>query len=709
LVENRYKLIANIKHKRYGGIIPAVTANDNVIFEIELYDDVLPYDLTGVTRCTLVTMKKNKSSVIREGTLSNGLIKFTLSGSETTESGRVEGTVQLYDATNKRVSSAPLAYEVIRDPSLQGGLPTDDKTLVIANESLLTDSIEKSEQAMARVDELITKAPQPSEVVDARGGEVTLGSRLNKLSTSLAEIAYNLDSFPRLAPETTDKGRVDRAIAQLPQGSTLLIPNGEFTVSGNLVVNRKINIKGQDKPVYDSVNDVMLSGTILKDCKILPQTSGVIIENLGLFSTSTDNGFEGSQGYCSNITIRNCVTRVRSHGYLFESYNGLNTDILIQDCLSYKSTHGFISKAMNVTFDNCRAYDHTGGYGFGSISDNIQGATKKGIANNNKHISCYAENCDRGFSFYCRDVFSLDNANAMEMKYLKMLNCTAKNCIYPLMLGDIVTSTTESRLTVSDAIIDNFTEIGTTSAYSIRLGYSINCTINNPVLSKLVDYSDKASRIVINESNSERKNPKNYNIQILEQNTNFPNIDCVSNKLTFKTNNTNTVTVKGLMKGLKGVEVTVIINDVNTSILSGQGNIIMSRSILKGVGSYVTLKWDGTNWQEIYLYDNNVNAPQVTLTSAASGDIDPVNGIIWDIVGTGTTANVINVINTFKPQLTIILRSIGGTFTFGGFGAKFLTNNVPTSMSFGTVTTCNFVYLPAVSKYALVGYSTSNL
>jgi lysophospholipase L1-like esterase len=38
-----------------------------------------------------------------------------------------------------------------------------------------------------RVDELITKAPQPSEVVDARGGFPVLSGRLNDLSTSLAQ------------------------------------------------------------------------------------------------------------------------------------------------------------------------------------------------------------------------------------------------------------------------------------------------------------------------------------------------------------------------------------------------------------------------------------------------------------------------------------------------------------------------------------------
>jgi hypothetical protein len=38
-----------------------------------------------------------------------------------------------------------------------------------------------------RVDDLITGTPQPSEVIDARGGEATLSARLNKVDTTLAE------------------------------------------------------------------------------------------------------------------------------------------------------------------------------------------------------------------------------------------------------------------------------------------------------------------------------------------------------------------------------------------------------------------------------------------------------------------------------------------------------------------------------------------
>jgi hypothetical protein len=48
-----------------------------------------------------------------------------------------------------------------------------------------------------RVDELITKAPQPSEVVDARGGFPVLSGRLNDLSSSLAQsvMKRSLKSF----------------------------------------------------------------------------------------------------------------------------------------------------------------------------------------------------------------------------------------------------------------------------------------------------------------------------------------------------------------------------------------------------------------------------------------------------------------------------------------------------------------------------------
>jgi hypothetical protein len=192
-IENRYKLTTNIKAKRYGGTVPLVTANDNTVFEIELFDDATTFSLTGATRYTLVTYKKNKTSVIREGSLVNGLIVFTLGASETTESGRVEATVQIYDSNNKRISSAPIVFEVVKDPSTSGGLPTDDKTLVIANESLMMESIEKADLANGRIDTIVAQAgTDNTEIVDLRvrpdgTSAASAGAHVRELSSALAQ------------------------------------------------------------------------------------------------------------------------------------------------------------------------------------------------------------------------------------------------------------------------------------------------------------------------------------------------------------------------------------------------------------------------------------------------------------------------------------------------------------------------------------------
>jgi lysophospholipase L1-like esterase len=198
-IENRYRLTANIKNKRYGGLVPSVTANDNTVFEIELYDDSILYPVLETYRYTLVTYKKNRTSVIREGALVNGLIEFALGSSETTESGRVEATVQIYDVDNKRISAAPIAYQVIKDPSLEGSLPADEKTLVIANESLMTAAIEKSDLANGRIDTIVAQAgTDNTEIVDLRvrpdgTSAASAGAHVRELSTSVAQLATKKD------------------------------------------------------------------------------------------------------------------------------------------------------------------------------------------------------------------------------------------------------------------------------------------------------------------------------------------------------------------------------------------------------------------------------------------------------------------------------------------------------------------------------------
>jgi hypothetical protein len=200
-LENKYNLTVNLKAKRYGGVVPNVTANDNTVFEIYIIDDTVAYPLLNTYRYTLVTYKKNKASVIREGSLTNGLVRFELGSSETTVSGKVEAMVQIYDEADNRISSAPLTYNVIGDPSLNGSLPVDDTSLVIANESLFLETIEKAETQKQRVDDLIAGTPQPSEVIDSRGGFPVLRDRLNDLSSSLAQNTTKVFEYKLIGEE----------------------------------------------------------------------------------------------------------------------------------------------------------------------------------------------------------------------------------------------------------------------------------------------------------------------------------------------------------------------------------------------------------------------------------------------------------------------------------------------------------------------------
>jgi hypothetical protein len=308
-LENKYSLIANIKHKRYGGVLPTVTANDNVLFEIELYDDVTKYDLSEVTSVTLVTMKKNKTSVIRNGTMVNGLLRFKIGGSETTESGRVEGTIQLYDVDNNRISSAPIAFEVVRDPSLQGVLPTDDKTLVIANESLFLETIEKGNNLQEQLDTLVVSgdsSPAADQArVDAKGvTKSSLKTRLdddyNELSSSVAQIATNITTH-FLVPETDWTPAIRRAIAATPKGGTLLIPpNSDGYYVKNLTEKYLFKL---DKPIrivgYGITSMLLLDENIPADTDIF------------LLSPATSSDIEGYE--ISGITMlgRNGSTPAR--------------------------------------------------------------------------------------------------------------------------------------------------------------------------------------------------------------------------------------------------------------------------------------------------------------------------------------------------------------------------------------------------------------
>jgi hypothetical protein len=347
-LENKYNLTVNLKSKRYGGVVPNVTANDSTVFEIQVIDDAVTYPLLDTYRFTLVTYKKNKPSVIREGSLtSGGLVRFELGSSETTVSGKVEAMVQIYDEADNRISSAPLTYNVIGDPSLNGSLPADETTLVIANETLLTESIEKSEQAMARVDELITQVPQPSEVVDARGGEVTLGSRLNNLSSSLAQNTSDITQNRKYVSVlkygakgdgiTDDTDAIEAAILA-SNGIPVMFPgfNPTFLITRPLEFDFYIELVG----VGGSIRNIYNGKQSLP--KIKYTGTGTFLKINGITVDPNKNHPGGSK--LSNLTIEGT------------SAAGCAIKVNERDCA--------LTEMRNVTFENVFVYNFTNGWAF---------------------------------------------------------------------------------------------------------------------------------------------------------------------------------------------------------------------------------------------------------------------------------------------------------------------------------------------------------
>ncbi|MFS0864131.1 hypothetical protein [Fredinandcohnia sp. 179-A 10B2 NHS] len=282
-LENKYRIKVNTKKKMFGEL-PEVVANDNVVFEIEVYDDATLFPLSADYSYKLVSQKFSGKSVIRDGILVGNFIQFTLGTSELQEPGRVEGTVQIFDADMKRLSTAKFDYIARKDPSLEGSLPADDTSLVIANESLLVEAVEKANNADTRISNIVAQAgTDNTEIVDARlkkDGSVapTLGDRLretdeqlaqklNKDTTELDLNNFNEDS--RAVLQGLETGQVNAVLGY----KNVSIENTDFINRGKNIFNKAKVTLGKALDVtkgtaYDSASNAVSDYT-----RIEPSTS----------------------------------------------------------------------------------------------------------------------------------------------------------------------------------------------------------------------------------------------------------------------------------------------------------------------------------------------------------------------------------------------------------------------------------------------------
>jgi hypothetical protein len=362
LVENKYQITVNIKSKRYGGSIPFITANDHVIFEVEIYDGAEAHQVSSSYLYTLVSTKADKASVIREGTIDGNLIRFELGSSEMTEPGKVKAQVQIYEsATNKRISSAPMVYEVATDPSVEGELPTDDKTLIVANKTLLDDAITKANNADARIDNIVAQAGDSNtEIVDMRLR--TDGTSASSAGSHIRELASHLAQRPTEA-------EVDTKVAQIVSGS----PKGTYASLSALQTAFPTGTTGiyittdnghwyywngtawTDGGVYQS--------TGIGDSTITPQKTTYLMVSKNLFNPNDPDVVLG--GYFSStnvlttssannqtgfIPVRGGVNYTASKTYSFVNWYDIDKAFISSTTSSTFTSQGYVTAPSNARY-----------------------------------------------------------------------------------------------------------------------------------------------------------------------------------------------------------------------------------------------------------------------------------------------------------------------------------------------------------------------
>ena len=525
---------------------------------------------------------------------------------------------------------------------------------------------------------LFTKLQENKENIDSRGINVLLLGLKND--------------------GTTDNSSVFNSVLNaITDGTKLFFPKGDYLFSNNISLNKQVHFEGI-KPKYEGGD--LSEGTVIRGGGLyfVSGSRYSTVKNIGVVNKSRPNGFD-IRGNTGDITLDNCLSIGRDHCYLIESYLGEVTNVKVTNCESFDGIHGFISKAKTTNFINCQANNNTS-WGFGVISDNIQGAAKVGAAINNKVSDCRAIKCGTAFSQYKRDYFG--DGSTFGCVGNQFSNCSAIDCKTPLSLGDVVGDTGGGAYTsypVVDTTITNFAERGSINpacAYQTvnlnisGLALSMNMTLKrndlntNPVASSVT--GGKIGQLL--------------DVIVLDSST----TPSLAFGKYFRTNNTSARRITGFTGAKDGEIYDITIWDEFTSILDTANSILLLGPTLAGRGSSIRIKYQDGMFFEVSRSEPATKSLNIRYDAAST--IDAANYEFFDIYGSGTATNKIKFNSPAKGNsiITILIRSSNGTFNFGGFDtAQFvIPDSLPTSIPWGTGLMTQWAYLAAISKYVLV-------
>lgn len=527
------------------------------------------------------------------------------------------------------------------------------------------------------------------------GPQQRLVAEHNKVTAELATIEINVDKFGATGDGVTDDTQaIEDAISFAPIGATVKLPGNGYKITRDILLEKTITIKGRKRPVYDGskfINGTYLDGFGFK----INNASNVTIEDIGVI-TASDNAFE-IRGNSNDSIIEECIGIARDHSFLIEEYEGSIERTVVRNCFSFKSIHGFVSKAKRTMFENCHAFNHTSN-GFVIVSDNIKGASLKGLALSNTLLNCTTTECLLGYNAYSRDYHSENNSNEITLEDLTLINCHAFSSTgHGFMFGDGLNA--PSGMTYNPVLYVNMLncyERGQLNN-SLRIERATNIVVDNfsclrPVF---VNYTlSKQVKVNTNVNMGEISNY--YSVEVLTINNQYPTVK--SGRQYFKTANTSPTTILNFADANDGQIVEVRIDDDYTTIGNG-GNFNLSQGSVRGKGSSVKLFFDGSKWNEIYSKTVGRAEPFNIVTN---GNLDLLRSYVWDLQGEGTS-QPINFTNTSPESriITLMFRSTSGTTPLDlNFGNNIqLPSEFPTQATYSDMVIANFTFNQVLGKW----------
>lgn len=236
---------------------PQVIKNDNVVFLLEIKDSNQPLDLTNITSYTLSYVLADRSSNTILGTKNeDGKIEFHLPFSAAKYPGQAVASVQLYEG-NKRVSSLPFSYRVLKDRSDLRAFQPEERTMIslvlaegpfviqaakqatedaIKASSDLTTAVvlklesfqQEKESALEEVSEAVKQANLSAENADRERERITEETthqidQMEKVSLSTVEVRNQTENVKVETEKVRKKTEDERLETEMVRTNTLQV------------------------------------------------------------------------------------------------------------------------------------------------------------------------------------------------------------------------------------------------------------------------------------------------------------------------------------------------------------------------------------------------------------------------------------------------------------------------------------------------------